>query len=157
VSPRLFLCIAMVGFGLSSGAARAADPGGPADLYPVGSAGMNAAVALAKAHWGTDPCGGLVRVRWVDDVHGINARSSWFNPVSSYDDPDLNANCVISLNANAFLPWPRFCTVVVHEYGHLSGHPHSPDPLDVMFQFLGAPVPECVGPPPDPPAEEPAR
>jgi hypothetical protein len=43
-------------------------------------------------------------------------------------------NCVIQLPATAWTPegvaseWPDACSVVLHEWGHLTGHPHSDEP-----------------------------
>ena len=40
------------------------------------------------------------------------------------------------------LPW--FCTLVVHEYGHLAGRRHSRDPRNVMYPFLWGVYPPCL-------------
>jgi hypothetical protein len=126
-------------------AARAATP--PQATYALGSPGMVAAQALAKAHWGMDPCGGQVLITWKQLEPDINAISTWSNPRSSYDDPALNGDCSIDFNTRAPYDWEMFCTVVVHEYGHLSGKPHSNDENDVMAPIYSVPLPECVKPP----------
>jgi hypothetical protein len=119
----------------------------PQTTWAVGSAGMVAAQQIARAHWGVDPCGGQVAITWTQLDADINAVSSWSNPRSSYDDPQLNSDCSIQFNTVAPFDWSMFCTVVVHEYGHLSGKPHSTDPNDVMAPIYSKPVPECVDSP----------
>jgi hypothetical protein len=158
---RVGLVAAIIGLGLGAGAgpaqaaSRVVRAPAPVDPFPVGSAQMTAVVALAQRYWATNPCGGVVQLRWVSMPPASNGLATWFNPVDPYAQPELNTDCVISLNRDAYLPWDRFCTVVVHEFGHLSGHPHSADGLDVMSPFLRAPIPECVALP-EPP-EEPSR
>src|SRR4051812_19911601 len=116
----------------------------PEVAFAVGSAPQQLAVQLAKAHWGTNPCGGNVTVVWEALDPDINAQSTWTNPRSAYDNPDLNTDCRVTFNPVASFDWPKFCTVTVHEYGHLSGRPHVPDPNDVMSAYYNKPVPECT-------------
>jgi hypothetical protein len=40
--------------------------------------------------------------------------------------------------------WAQFCTVLVHEYGHLTGHPHTADGDGVMSPIYRAPLPACT-------------
>ncbi|HEY8584674.1 MAG TPA: hypothetical protein VIL49_17060, partial [Capillimicrobium sp.] len=47
----------------TSAAAQA--PASPQERFAVGSPGMAAAKAIARAHWGADACGGTVDVAWV--------------------------------------------------------------------------------------------
>jgi hypothetical protein len=102
-----------------------------------------AAQQIAAAYWGTNPCGGAIQIAWQGLEGDVNARSDWENPASAYDDPSQNTNCVITVNTDQHWTWPMFCTVIVHEYGHLTGHPHSSDPHDVMYPFFVQPVPQC--------------
>ena len=118
----------------------------PATEFAVGSQPFQTAQAIAKAHWGVDACAGQVTITWVPLAPNINATSTWSNPKSSYDNPDLNGDCKIEFNTGMDFDWPKFCTVMVHEYGHLSGKPHSPDPHDVMSAFYEDPVAECEPP-----------
>lgn len=79
------------------------------------------ALHLALAVWGPAPCG---------------------NPTVAYEprgDQTLVAvadirRCRIVFNTKA-VPrpdWEWACSTVVHEWGHLTGHNHSPDPYNVM-------------------------
>jgi hypothetical protein len=52
--------------------------------------------------------------------------------------------------------WPKFCTVLVHEYGHLTGHPHTVDGADVMSPIYRAPLPACTTADPSEPPVAPA-
>lgn len=147
---RVCVLVAVAGLmlGASSARTRAASSGSPAARYAVGSPGMTAAVAIAARYWGAAACGGDVALSWSSaDPPSINARATWFNPVDPFAAPQLNHDCSIVFNANAWLPWPRFCTVVVHEWGHLTGHPHSDDPNDVMAAVMRAPSPACAAAP----------
>jgi hypothetical protein len=116
----------------------------PAGVFAVGSQPMQTAQGIAQQHWGVAPCGGQVAISWTPLAPQINATSTWTNPRSSYDNPDLNGDCRIEFNSGMDFDWDKFCTVVVHEYGHLSGKPHAPDPKDVMAAFYDSPLPECI-------------
>jgi hypothetical protein len=118
----------------------------PEVAFAVGSVPMQTAIGLAKAHWGTNPCGGNVTIVWSQLDPSINAQSAWTNPRSAYDNPDLNTDCTVTFNPVADFDWPKFCTVTVHEYGHLSGKPHVNDSNDVMSPYYTKPVPECTAP-----------
>jgi hypothetical protein len=144
----VFMLLTGLALGAAPAVARAAPSGSPAARYPVGSPGMSVAITIAQRYWGADACGGVVTLSWsTADPPSINARAGWFNPVDFYAAPELNHDCSIVFNANAWLPWPRFCTVVVHEWGHLTGHPHSADPNDVMAPVMRAPLPVCAAVP----------
>lgn len=126
--------------------AQAAEP--PASIrYAPGTPGMLAAQDIARRQWGVDPCNGQVAISWGTDEPTINARSYWANPRSAYDAPQLNVQCRIVLNTQLGFDWAKFCTVVVHEYGHLAGHPHVADGPDVMSPLYRAPLPACVATP----------
>ena len=125
----------------------------PSATFALGSQPMQAAQAIARQHWGVDPCGGQVAISWVSLAPTINATSTWTNPKSSYDNPDLNGDCRIEFNTGMDFDWEKFCTVVVHEYGHLSGKPHSPDVHDVMAAFYSDPLAECIPPASQAPAQ----
>ncbi|HEY8581680.1 MAG TPA: hypothetical protein VIL49_01995 [Capillimicrobium sp.] len=127
---------------------RAAADAPPASMrYAVGTSGMTVAQDLARRTWGVDPCGGQVEVVWGSDEPNINARSYWANPRSAYDAPELNSSCRIVFNAGLPFSWEKFCTVLVHEYGHLAGRPHSADGPDVMSPIYRAPAPDCANTP----------
>src|SRR3954471_24724556 len=58
----------------------------PEVAFATGSAPMQLATQLARAHWGTDPCSGNVTIVWQPLGPDINAQSSWTNPRSAYDN-----------------------------------------------------------------------
>lgn len=124
-----------------------AQPLPPSVRFAVGSAPMLAAQSIARDTWGTDACGGQVTVTWDVLAPNYNAQSTWTNPFDSYADPLANYGCTIELNTSMTFDWPKFCTVVVHEYGHLDGQQHSPDPRSVMAAIYGGPLAACAAMP----------
>lgn len=137
---------------LATGLALVTAQAASADGYTPDAAATQAAQRIAVAWWGTTPCGGNVTITWDTLTVGVNASSSWSNPVSSYGAPDLNSDCVVTFNSAQSFDWPMFCTVMVHEYGHLTGHQHSPDPNDVMTPVYDGPVAPCTSGPGSAPA-----
>ncbi|MDX6730659.1 MAG: Matrixin, partial [Baekduia sp.] len=75
---------------------------------------------------------------------GINAESSWSNDVDPFLQPSRNGDCEITLSLRDDWDWPKLCSVVVHEVGHLAGHDHVDDPDDVMYPIYVRAVPECL-------------
>jgi hypothetical protein len=148
----LALSIALVPAALMTARAGYADDVPPATRFAVGSPAMLLAQSIARDHWGVDACGGQVQLAWGSDDRTVNARSYWANPVSAYGNPDLNVQCRIVFNADMAYSWPKFCTVVVHELGHLTGHEHTADGPDVMSPIYRAPLPACVSGDPTAPA-----
>lgn len=130
----------------ASAATDAPDPDWAAHT-PVGSPRLNAALALAVSHWGATPCGGQEQISWVAQAPQINAASTWSNPTDLYANASQNTDCAIALNPAAQWDWPKFCTVVVHEVGHLDGQQHSADPTNVMTPVYNQPVAECAAAP----------
>jgi hypothetical protein len=127
--------------------ARAQAPDDPSQRYPVWGAAVKTAVQMAGRHWGMNACGGQVNLGWGRLDTSLNAQSRWQNPKSSYGDPQENTDCVVVLNTAVQFDWPRLCTIVVHEYGHLTGHPHVDDQNDVMNPYYTGPVAECAATP----------
>jgi hypothetical protein len=121
----------------------------PENVFTIGSSAEQLAIQIAKQTWGVDPCAGQVTVTWGALGADVNAQSSWTNPQSAYDAPQLNGDCSVTFNPSADFDWAKFCTVMVHEYGHLSGKPHSPDPNDVMNAYYTVPIQACVNATPD--------
>jgi hypothetical protein len=138
--PRLLLSF-LVALALLPAAAQA-DVTPPQLPVPASDALTSAAHGLAVAHWGVDPCGGQVTVTWAHMGAGINARSQWM----SYDvhNPATYSQCSITYNLDVDWDWPKLCTVIEHELGHLSGHEHVNDPHDVMSPYYVYPTPECA-------------
>jgi hypothetical protein len=105
------------------------------------------ATTLAERYWSAVPCGGQIAVHADQPLAaGMDATTDgWVTFESAQGPNDLNApastytSCVISL---ARWQWPTldeqagdwnmFCLTVVHEMGHLLGHPHSLAPGSVM-------------------------
>jgi hypothetical protein len=103
---------------------------------------MTAAHNLAVARWGMEPCGGQVTVSWGHMGPGINARSQWMS-VDAHD-PTTFSECAVAYNLDVSWDWPKLCTVIEHELGHLTGHDHVDDPHDVMSPYYVFPTPECA-------------
>ena len=98
--------------------------------------------AAAHAHWGgplpTCVINGVTPLA----VHAI-----------LYDDPNPEVaaraeqpGCRIWLDRQLWREMRPIeaCTVVVHEWGHLLGHAHVDDPLDLMAEFPTRPPAECA-------------
>jgi hypothetical protein len=81
---------------------------------------------------------------WAHMGQGINARSQWMS--IDVNDPSTYSECSITYNLDVDWDWPKLCTVVEHELGHLSGHDHVNDPHDVMSPYYVFPAPECALP-----------
>ena len=133
--PRLLLSF-LVAIAILPAAAQA-DGGLPQVPVPASDA-----LTTTAAHWGVDPCAGQVTVTWAHMGSGINARSTWM----SYDihNPATYTQCAISYNLDVDWDWPKLCTVIEHELGHLAGHDHVNDPHDVMSPYYVYPTPECA-------------
>jgi Matrixin len=128
-------------FGFSSAAIARADFAGDS---AIGGPRLSVAVNLAEQHWGATPCSAQFTISWVAaDLH-VNAVSQWSNPFDSYQQPGLNSDCSIAFNPGAQWDWPKLCTVVVHEVGHLDGQQHNGDPANVMSPVYTRPVAECA-------------
>jgi hypothetical protein len=138
--PRLLLSL-LIAIAILPAVAQA-DSGLPQLPVPASDALTSTAHALAVAHWGVDPCAGQVTVTWAHMGAGINARSTWM----SYDihNPATYSQCAISYNLDVDWDWPKLCTVIQHELGHLAGHDHVDNPHDVMSPYYVYPTPECA-------------
>src|SRR3954467_14311266 len=138
--PRLLVCF-LIAIAIVPAVAQA-DSGLPQVPVPASDALTTTAHALAVAHWGVDPCAGQVTVTWAHMGAGINARSTWM----SYDihNPATYSQCAISYNLDVDWDWPKLCTVIEHELGHLAGHDHVDNPHDVMSPYYVYPTPECA-------------
>ncbi|HTC59895.1 MAG TPA: matrixin family metalloprotease [Solirubrobacteraceae bacterium] len=105
------------------------------------------ATTVAKRYWSAVPCAGQITVLTnMPLASGLDPTTDgWVTFNSSLGPNDLEApantytQCTISL---AHWQWPTpttiqndwnmFCLTVVHEMGHLLGHPHSLSPGSVM-------------------------
>ena len=124
--------------------------------FPMGSEGMAKAQEVAVAHWGKQPCGGTYELNWTVLDAQTNGTASWKNPTDAWNNVDENFDCVIDLNPEAGFDFPKLCTVMAHEVGHLLGNPHSEQAGQLMSPFYSEPLPECVAadPTPKPVVEE---
>lgn len=136
---------------LATAAVALADPPAPtpgppsgAERFPANGAAMIEAQAIADDYWGTDPCHGHVAISWRSINPRISAISAWMNPHGAYADPVDNRRCTVTFNPAQAFDWPMFCTVFVHEFGHLTGHRHVRDHNDVMYPIYTAPLSECA-------------
>ena len=142
----LALLVAFMLLAVSSTAADASEvEPNPAARWAPGTVEFNTAQQIAVSYWNANPCGGNVEVLWTVQEPNINARSFWANPYSSYDHPHLNVKCRVEFNTIMTWEWEKFCSVFVHEYGHLTGRPHSSEmSTDVMSAIYQGPIPECL-------------
>ena len=138
--PRL-LVAALLAIALLPAAAQA-DFNLPALPVPAADALTSTAHGLAVSRWGVDPCGGQVAVTWAHMGAGINARSQWMS--IDIHNPATYSQCSITYNLDVDWDWPKLCTVIEHELGHLAGHDHVDDPHDVMSPYYVYPSPECA-------------
>jgi hypothetical protein len=143
VLTRLIVCAVLALVALPT-AALADDVEPPAIPVPAADSLMATAHSLAVARWATDACGGQVAMSWAHMGQGINARSQWMS--IDVNDPSTYSECSITYNLDVDWDWPKLCTVVEHELGHLSGHDHVNDPHDVMSPYYVFPAPECALP-----------
>ena len=117
----------------------------PDKRWPVGGPAFQTAQQIAIEHWGMNPCNGDVDLSWGKLPGEENAVSTWVNQYQDYGDPAHNTLCEVTFNTKQDWDWPKFCTVFVHEFGHLAGNAHSEDPDDVMFAYYdGVNVPACT-------------
>ena len=138
--PRL-LVSALLALALLPAAAQA-DIGLPELPVPAADALTSTAHGLAVSRWGIEPCGGQVSVTWAHMGAGINARSQWMS--TDIHNPATYTQCSITYNLDVDWDWPKLCTVIEHELGHLAGHDHVDDPRDVMSPYYVYPSPECA-------------
>lgn len=147
------LVLAAAALSFAAAPTQAADP---ATDFAAGTPAVQAAETIARDYWQATPCAGQVSLVWMRLTEGTNATSTWTNPVGQYDAPDQNGSCQIAFNSALSWDWTRFCSILVHEYGHLNGRAHADAASDVMFAFYEAPVAQCVAAAPAPAAAAPA-
>jgi hypothetical protein len=102
---------------------------------------------VAERYWGAVPCNGQIAVHANTPlVPGLDPTTDgWVTFNSSLGANNLQApastytQCTISLahwqwptKTEMQSDWNMFCLTVIHEMGHLLGHPHSLSPGSVM-------------------------
>lgn len=117
------------------------------------------ALRVAAATFGA-PCGGTpVELTWGDPHRwvGDGGHGGWAAWTGADGRPQgegstsLRTHCRVRVDAALALEWRRhgwrewalYCTVIVHEVGHLTGHEHSENPYDVMAATMSVSAPQC--------------
>lgn len=114
----------------------------PAAQWHLTAAQTQTAHQIADAHWGTVACGGQVDEYWAHLGRGRNATSYWTSVVET--DPSTYSECSTAYSYDVGWDWPKYCTIVMHESGHLTGHGHAAFKWNVMYLYYEAPAVECT-------------
>jgi hypothetical protein len=158
-APRLLAAVAavLVAAGSAETAAAVDEPADASARWPVDGAAVQTALAIAQDFWGIAPCRGEVTLAWEDLDPSLDAQAIWANDAGGYADPVRNTGCEVSFNPRGQWDWPKLCTVMVHEMGHLAGRDHVDDPDDVMYYTYRHPVRQCAKTPEPATAAAPER
>jgi hypothetical protein len=124
--------------------------------FALGGPAMTTARQIAETHWGSAPCSGQVEIVWAQLEPDTNATAAWRNPTDAWNNPVENFDCRIEFNAASDYDWPKLCTVMTHEMGHLVGQQHSARSGELMSPIYAEAIPVCNGLEPGAPAPAPA-
>jgi hypothetical protein len=107
---------------------------GPATLAQPRAAVVRA-VRKASAYWGGTRCWHITYAyRPLADAR--IAQAEWY---SSGLASRRYFKCSVTFDAQRIrTSFALYCAAVVHEFGHLSGHPHARDPRNIMYPRLSA-------------------
>lgn len=110
-------------------------------LVPASATAQRTPLSIALEHayhlWHIKPCNGHYRVELTTLPEWAGGYSTWSTPAGPnvYSaSPTTWTDCVMQLPARDWTPeqvsieWASDCTAVLHEWGHLTGHPHSDEP-----------------------------
>lgn len=129
------------------------------------------AEGVAAGYWGGMPCGGQVAIGYglptetaTQATDGVAppgsplwAWTTFSTPLGPQDyaaAPSTFAACAITFNSQLWSPaqqgsvFPWFCTLMVHEFGHLYGHPDLPgiSPGSITYPLINPAlqqIPQC--------------
>lgn len=124
-----------------------ATPGGYLPLTPEAEAD----VGIANSYWGSPPTAcASISVAMAPVIFLSGEPESGLATIPPSGASGIPCEVIVA----STLPPPLLCSVMVHEFGHLHGLQHSPDPGNIMFEGspLAAVIPGC---PLAPPAPEP--
>lgn len=104
-----------------------------------GRRALTVAEHRAESLWHERPCDGIYHVALTSfttaDVAGYAYFDTPNGPGLYTSPPSTWTNCVLALRAadwssptQVAFNWPQLCTIVLHEWGHLTGHVHSNEP-----------------------------
>jgi hypothetical protein len=119
-----------------------AAPAGAQSEAPVTDPTLGRYMEIAKAYWGAEPSctqpDGTV-------IHPYAVMGNDPNPnVAAWAEV---GGCRMWLDRD-YWPAPpseEYCNLIAHEWGHLTGRPHSDDPDDLMWpQWINDVVPQCA-------------
>jgi hypothetical protein len=119
---------------------------------PVADPQVDAWLGIARSWWGGAPdCPEGLRVDRAERAAGDGVWATAEMPGCHISlDPDFYPRpAAWTASAWARREWQRrMCNVVVHEWGHLLGHGHASDPLDLMAPVVPLVVTACRPPAP---------
>jgi hypothetical protein len=121
---------------------------------------LAAAKSAAIQYWHRQPCAGRIAIRYAlapsgpVDTGGLRVRSLFaWTSAETTSVPSQYADCTVTLNSRLWSPatearyFPVFCALMVHEYGHLVGHPdeRGDSPRSITYPLITSRN-EFVGP-----------